>query len=243
VPFYAASCISLLNFAYGWFVLPETLALDKRRPFDWARANPFGPFRVFRAYGSVVPLSVMLFIYFFATSVYPATWSFWGMAKFKWTAATIGLTLAAFGIISAVFQGALTGWFVKQFGERRVALIGLTCAAVAAIGYGFAPSLPIVVALMFVHGPEGLVHPMFTALMSKSVPDDAQGELQGGISSVMNVAMLAGTVAFAQIFGYFTHPNAALRSPDIGFFFCGAILLVALGLFLALKLGKSSETP
>lgn len=232
VPFYAAATVSLLNLSYGWFVLPETLAPENRRPFQLSRANPFGTFKVFRTYPSVVPLCAVLFIYFTATAVYPAIWPFWGMAKFGWSAATIGVTLAAFGIISAVFQGGLVGPMVKQCGERRVGLIGLGAAAIAAFGYGFAPNLPVIVALMIVHGPEGFVPPMFTALMSKAVPDNAQGELQGGISSIMNVAMLAGTVGFAQIFGYFMQPTAPVVSPDVGFFVAGAGLLVAFGLFL-----------
>ncbi len=132
------------------------------------------------------------------------------------------------------------GPMVKRFGEMRVGLIGLTSATIAAIGYGFAPSLPIVVALMVIHGPEGFVHPMFTALMSKAVPDNAQGELQGGISSIMNVAMLAGTVSFAQIFGYFMQPTAPIVSPDVGFFVAGAGLVVALVLFLIVTRSKNS---
>jgi MFS transporter, DHA1 family, tetracycline resistance protein len=238
VPFFAAAGVSLVNFAYGWFVLPETLAPELRRPFEWARSNPFGTFKVFRAYAGVIPLSVVLFIYFFATSVYPATWPFWGIAKFDWSVAKIGVTLGMFGIISALFQGGLSGPLVKRFGEHRVVLLGLSSAIVAAIGYGFATNLPIVFALMVVHGPEGLVHPMLTALMSKAVPDNAQGELQGGISSIMNVAMLVGTVSFAQMFGYFMRPTAPVVSPDVGFFVCGTVLVLALGLFLAVERPK-----
>jgi MFS transporter, DHA1 family, tetracycline resistance protein len=242
VPFYVAASVSMCNLLYGWFVLPETLPTAKRRPFELARANPFGTFKVFRTYGSVVPLSVLLFIYFTATSVYPAIWPFWGMAKFQWSVATVGVTLAAFGIIQAIFQGVLVGPMVKRFGEQQVGLIGLISATIAAIGYGFAPNLVAVVALMVIHGPEGFVHPMFTALMSKAVPDDAQGELQGGISSIMNVAMLAGTVGFAQVFGFFMRPDAPIVSPDIGFFVAGAGLIVALGLFaLVARAPRSSS--
>lgn len=233
VPFYVAATVSLINLSYGWFVLPETLTTDKRRPFELQRANPFGTFKVFATYGSVIPLSAVLFIYFTATSVYPAIWPFWGMAKFNWSVATIGVTLAAFGIIAAIFQGGLVGPLVKYMGEMRVGVLGLTSAIIAAIGYGFAPNLPIVVGLMVIHGPEGLVHPMFTALMSKAVPDNAQGELQGGISSIMNVAMLGGTVGFSQIFGYFMQPTAPFMSPDVAFFVAGAGLVFALLLFLA----------
>jgi DHA1 family tetracycline resistance protein-like MFS transporter len=232
VPFFVAAGISLLNFIYGWFVLPETLPAEKRRPFEWRRANPFGTFAVFRRYQGVLPLCGVLFVFFFATSVYPAIWPFWGIAKFDWSVAMVGLTLAAFGIVAAFFQGALSGPAVKLMGEHRVALVGLCIAVIAALGYGLVGTLAGVLVMLVIHGPEGFVHPMLTAIMSKAVPDDAQGELQGGISAVMNIAMLMGTVAFSQIFGFFMRPGAPVQSPDVAFFVAAAVLAVALALFV-----------
>jgi DHA1 family tetracycline resistance protein-like MFS transporter len=232
VPFWVAAAISFLNLAYGWFVLPETLAPQNRRPFEWRRANPFGTFMVFRKIPGMLPLCAVFFVYFFASSVYPAVWPFWGQAKFDWSVATIGLSLAAFGIVTAVFQGGLAGPAVKRFGEHRTALFGLVSAVVAVVGYGLAPGLLVVVVLMVIHGPEGFVHPMLVAIMSKAAPEDQQGELQGGISSIMNIAMLAGTVFFAQVFGFFMMPDAPVVSPDIAYFVAGAILLLSLVMFL-----------
>ncbi len=240
VPFYVAAGVSLLNFAFGYFVLPETLGADKRRPFDLARANPFGTFKVFRAYAGVIPLCLVLFVFFFASSVYPAIWAYWGIARFNWSVATVGLTLAAFGLIAAIVQGGLTGPLVKRFGEHNVALFGLIFAVIAAVGYGLAPSLAVVLVMLVIHAPEGLVHPMLVALMSKAVPDDAQGELQGGIASVTNVAMLGGTVFFSQLFGYFMQPTALVVSPSIAFFVASVLLAVTLAMFAMAERARKS---
>jgi MFS transporter, DHA1 family, tetracycline resistance protein len=235
VPFYAAAVISMLNFAYGWFVLPETLPKANRRPFEWRRANPFGTFAVFQRYHGVLPMCGVLGLYFFASAIYPAIWPFWGAAKFGWDTAMIGVSLAAFGIITAVFQGFLTGPAVARYGEVRVCLIGLVTAVIAAIGYGMAGGLFMVVVFMLVHGPEGFVHPMLVAIMSKIVPDDAQGELQGGISSVMNIAMLLGTIFFSQLFAYFMEDGAPVQSPNVPFFVAAGVLAGVLVLFWAVK--------
>ncbi len=232
VPFYVAAGISALNLVYGWFVLPETLAPENRRPFDWRRANPFGAFRVFRRYPGVIPMCGVLALFFFATAVYPAVWSFWGIAKFGWSEGMIGLTLAAFGLIVAGFQGGLTGVFVRLFGEHASVLIGLVCAVIVAVGYGTVTAVPVVFLLMLVHGPEGFVHPMLTAMMSKVVPEDAQGELQGGLSALTNLAMLAGTVTFAQVFGHFWAEDRAFRTPNAAFWLAAACLFLTLILFL-----------
>lgn len=230
VPFYAAAAISLTNFVFGYFVLPETLAHGKRRPFEWRRANPFGAFRVFRTYSGVLPLCAILAGFFFFTSVYTAVWPFWAKARFGWSELMIGLTLALFGVIMAVFQGGLTGMAVKRFGEYRVVLIGLVASAMAAAGYGVVGGLAGVIVLMFIHGPEGFVYPMLTALMSQRVPENAQGELQGGLSAIMNIAMLVGTVFFAQLFAYFL--SGPMQSPNMVFWIAGAGLFLTLGLFL-----------
>jgi len=228
VPFYVAAAVSGLNLIYGWVVLPETLSPENRRSFDPARANPFGAFKVFRSYPGVLPLCAVMAMFFFFSSVYPAIWPFWGKANFGWSEAMVGLTLAVFGVVMAVFQGLLTGPAVKLWGEFRVAVIGLLCAAIAATGYGFVGSLSVVVVLMVVHGPEGFVHPMLTAILSSRVPENAQGELQGGISAITNLAMLAGTVFFAQVFGWFMREGAANPSPDMVFFVAGGGLILTL---------------
>ena len=232
LPFMVAASVSAINLVYGFFVLPETLPPEKRRPFEWQRANPFGTFKVFRAYPGVLPLCLVLFIYMFASSIYPAIWTFWGPVKFGWSESIVGLTLAVFGIITAVFQGALSGPSVKRFGEHKTALIGMWSALIVFFAYGFAPNLLVICVLFIIHGPEGFIHPMLSAIMSKAVAEDAQGELQGGISSVMNIAMLLGTVFFAQIFGHFMKPNAIMVSPDIAYYVAGVIMAVALLLFL-----------
>lgn len=237
VPFYVAAAVSGVNLIYGWFVLPETLAPENRRSFELARANPFGAFKVFRSYPGVLPLCAVMALFFFFTSIYPAIWPFWGKANFGWSEAMVGMTLAVFGLIMAVFQGFLTGPAVTRWGEKRVALIGLIAATVAMFGYGMVGTLTLVMLLMIVHGPEGFVHPMLTAILSQRVPENAQGELQGGISAITNIAMLMGTVFFAQIFGYFMREDAPFQSPDVGFYVAG-VGLVATGLLMLAVLRK-----
>ena len=232
VPFFAAAGISFLNLAYGYFVLPETLPPERRRPFALARSNPVGAFGVFANYTGVLRLSLVMFIYFFATAVYPALWAFWGIARFGWSESTIGLTLAAYGLTSAIVQGGLTGPAVKWMGERNAVIFGLVTAMIVAAGYGLAPGLVAVLVLLVIHGPEGLLYPALTALMSKEAPPDAQGELQGGIASLQSVGMLAGTVMFTQVFGYFMQPEAFVVSPNAAFFLAAGLAAMALAIFL-----------
>jgi DHA1 family tetracycline resistance protein-like MFS transporter len=235
VPFWVAAGISLLNFVYGLLVLPESLAPANRRRFELWRANPFGAFRVFASYPGVLPMVLVMGLFFFSTSVYPAIWTFWGIAKFGWSEAMVGLTLAIFGLIAGGFQGFLTGPAAARFGEWRLAMFGLVCSTLVVLGYGFVGSLGAVIALMILHGPEGFVHPLMTAMLTKRVPEDAQGELQGGISAVTNVAMLFGTVFFAFTFGHFMAEGRDWQSPDVAYFVAAGFMAVTMLLFALLK--------
>ena len=111
-------------------------------------------------------------------------------------------------------------------------LIGLVSLAIVACGYGMVSTLPMVVGLMVEHGPEGFTMPMLSAIMPKRVPENAQGELQGGLSAITNIAMLAGTVLYAQLFGWFMSDAAPFRSPNVPFFVAGAGMALTLTLYL-----------
>ena len=236
-----AAIISLLNFIFGYFILPETLPAAKRRAFEWKRANPLGTLKIFSQYKQVMPLCALLGLYFFSTAVYPAIWPFWATAKFGWGPGLIGVTLAAFGLAMAFTQGVLTGPLVKRFGERNLAFAGFVGGVLGAISFGLAPSLIFVLAVLLVHSPEGFVHPMITAILSKAVPEDAQGELQGGLSSIMNIAMMLGTVFYSLAFGFFMRPNPYLVSPNAGFFIAAALLVVGLVYFAFIPKQPSAE--
>lgn len=243
VPFFVAAGLAILNFAYGWFVLPETLAPENRRPFSLARSNPIGALKVFAQYRGVVPLSAVMFFYFLATAVYPAIWAFWGIAAFGWSEATVGLTLAAFGLITALVQGGLTGPVVTWLGERNAAIFGLVMAVVALIGYGLAPGLLVVLVLLVIHAPEGFVHPALTAMMSHEAPEDAQGEIQGGIASLQSIGMVLGTVLFTQVFGWFTVPGAPPAAAGYAFLLAAVMLGATLAYFLTLREVKPVTRP
>lgn len=235
VPFWVAAALAAVNFLWGLKALPETLAPENRRAVVLREANPFGILTVFRRHTGVLRLAAIYAIYFFASAVYPAVWSFWGIAKFDWSELTIGVSLAAFGIVWALFQGVFTGPVVKRIGERRAALVGLAIACLAAAGYGLVPGIIGVVILLVFHGPEGFAQPALTAMMSARVPETEQGALQGGLGAVTNLMMLAGTLFFAQIFGYFLSDAAPVQSPDVAYFVAAALLVMPFAMLLRRK--------
>lgn len=238
VPFWCAGAIAGLNFLFGLIGLPETLPAGSRRAFVLREANPLGVLAVFARYRGVLPLAVVLATLFFGTSIYAAIWPYWGMAKFGWSGTTVGLTLAASGLTIAFLQTVVAGPAVARWGERRLVVVGLAGTAATLLGFGLAPSTTAVLVLLVINAVDGFNQPMLVALMSKAVPPDTQGALQGGASAMLSLSMLFGSLFYTQVFGFFLSEAAPFRSPDVSFFIAAALIVLALALFLGQQKGS-----
>lgn len=227
-PFYAAAVVAFANFAYGWFVLPESLAPENRRPFEWLRANPLGAIRQISKFPMVAWLLGATLLYGLAHMVYPAVWSFYAKAAFNWSNAEIGISLAIVGVCFTIVQGGLIGFILKRLGEVRTAALGFLANILGLTGIAFATQDWMVYALMPVTALGALVTPALTGLMANRVPDDQQGELQGLISSLNAVTAIVSPLVLTQLFGYFTAPAGSVFFPGAPFAAAAMIVVIAL---------------
>ena len=225
MPFYVACGFSLLNFIYAFVVLPESLPPESRRPFVFARANPLGAILALRHHRLLIRWSITIFVTFLAQAVYPSVWAFAAIERYGWNEASIGLSLAFFGIVSALFQGVLVGPAIRLMGERRAALVGMGIGVLTAAGYAFAVQGWMVYVLIVIGGCQGFAMPALNALMSHEVEADAQGELQGAVSSLQALGSVFGPPLMTGVFALFTSSNAPFE-------FAGAPFLLAAVLML-----------
>ncbi len=232
-PFFAAAALSLMNLAYGWFVLPESLPPERRRPFDWKRANPVGTLLQMRRYPVVLGLLFALFLWSMANQVMPATWSFYTKLRFGWSEAMIGASLALAGLIMVISQMVFLRFLAPRLGARRSALLGILTAAVGYVGYGLATEGWMMLAWLGSWFLGATVMPNANALMSQRIPPDAQGELQGAVASLFSLAAIIGPVVMTQLFGHFSAPDARPHLPGAAFFMAAALAAGCFGVFWA----------
>jgi len=225
-PFFAAAALSLANFAYGSLFLPETLPPEKRRPFDWRRANPLGTLAQMRRRPAVLRLLGALFLWMVAHQVMPSTWSYYTKLRFGWSEATIGASLAVAGLVMAASQATLLRILVPRIGERRAALIGIGVASVGYLGYATATAGWMMFAWLGTWFFGATVMPVTNALLSHRVEPDAQGELQGAVASLFSLSSIVGPPLLSQVFGRFSAADAPLRFPGAAFL-TSAVLAVA----------------
>lgn len=226
-PFYAAAILSLLNWLYGYFVLPESLSPDHRRPFQWKRANPLGSLRHLKKYPALAGLILALGLVYLASHAVQSNWSYFTMYRFKWTPKTVGISLAVVGALVALVQGVLIRWITPKIGNEKSIYIGLLLYAAGMFLFAFASQSWMMFVFLVPYCLGGIAGPAIQAIMSGHVPPNEQGELQGTLTSVMSLTAIFGPLLMTNLFAYFTSVQAPLLFPGAPFLLGGLLMLIS----------------
>lgn len=240
-PFYAASALAALNFAYGLTIYPETLPRARRRNFSWRRANPLGAFSAARAMPGTLAVAAVLTLWQIASLVYPLTWSFYVIAKFGWSNAMIGASLAAVGLTMALTQSFVTGPAVKRLGERGAATLGLAGAIAGFVAYAFANASWHAFAIMVAIAVQSLVQPSLMAMLSRRATPETQGEVQGVAAMAMGIGSIVAPGLLTGVMARFTSADAPVHFPGAAFLVSALFGTAALALLQ--RLPRVSPSP
>lgn len=225
-PFWIAAAMSALNVVFGLFVLPESLAPQKRRPFGFRDINPFKAIiDAFKIPGLAIPL-ICLFVFEFANMVYPTLWAFFTRELFGWSTLLIGVSLAGYGVLLAGVQGGLMPVLIKRFGEYRTLQLGMASALIGFVGFGLISTVTGLILVLVFAALSDLSPPMMTAMAANLVDEDRQGLVQGVIASLASIAAFLAPLAMTGVFEVFVD--------DTGLYLPGAPFLIAAVLIAAL---------
>lgn len=224
IPFYAAAALALINWAYGYFVLPESLSKDNRRSFEWKRANPVGSLLHLKKYPAITGLAFSILLIYIAAHSVMSTWSYFGMYRFKWDEKMVGLSLGAVGIMVAIVQGGLIRFINPKLGNEGSVFTGISLYTLGLLLFGVATQSWMMFVILIPYCLGGITMPAIQAIMAGHVPANQQGELQGAITSLMSAAAIIGPVLMNNLFFYFTHDKAPFQLPGAPFLL-GAVLM------------------
>ncbi|WP_421795562.1 TCR/Tet family MFS transporter [Haliscomenobacter sp.] len=224
VPFFVSAGLTLVNWLYGYFVLPESLLPENRRPFEWSRSNPINSLLNLRRYPIVLGLvfpNVLIMIAGFATQ---STWTFYCMGKFGWTEKMVGLSLGFVGVMAALVQGGLTRAIIPKLGNYRSISVGLILYGIGFVLYALANQGWMMFAVTALASLGGIAMPALQGVMSNQVPMNEQGELRGALTSVMSLTSVVGPLIMTQLFGYFTSAAAPIQLPAAPFWLASVLI-------------------
>ena len=229
-PFVVAAALAALNaLAMAW-LLPETLDPSHRRPFRLRDAHVVGAFRPLFHAGNATPLLLAWFLWQLGSVVYPSTWAFWASIRLGWNATAIGWSLAWVGFLTIIVQLAVTRRVVENIGERRTAIVGLSCGGACLLAYAFTTQGWQVYAFFLVGALGALVYPAMNGILSRMVDASRQGALQGGIGSMNSVAAVLGPLIASQSLAW----GAARDFDGTAFVVAAALMFVAMAIIVRL---------
>ena len=233
LPFFVAAGLTMLAVPFGWFVLEESLARDKRRKFELKRANPVGSlFKIART-RVVIGLLGAWFLLQFAWQSFGTIWPYYTIEMFDWSELEIGLSTAFYAVLSAVMQGVFIGPMVARFGEVRLVKLIMAQGVLSYTLYVFVPVGVgwLMYPLILFGTISTILGPCLQSIASQQVGEDQQGELQGAISSVMSLTLIGGPVFMSQIFAMFTREGAPVYLPGAPFVAAAILVVVSLMIF------------
>ncbi|WP_418117454.1 TCR/Tet family MFS transporter [Variovorax sp. 350MFTsu5.1] len=229
LPFWFAAGLTMLNFCYGWFVLPESLPPERRSlKFDWSHANPVGSLMLLKRYPQVFGLAAVIFLVNLAQYVYPSVFVLFADYRFQWKEDTVGWVLGLVGVLSVVVNALLIGPGVKRFGERAALLFGLGCGVLGFAICGVADAVAVFMLALPLCTLLAFAGPAAQALVTRQVDAAQQGRIQGALTSLVSVAGIVGPAAFAGSFGYFIGVDAPVHLPGAPFFIAALFLCVGM---------------
>ncbi|OYX97118.1 MAG: tetracycline resistance MFS efflux pump, partial [Sphingobacteriia bacterium 35-40-5] len=239
VPFMAAAILTFLNLIYGYFVLPESLAKEHRRPFEWKRANPLGSLIQLKKYKGVGGLIVSLIFVYIAGHAVQSTWTFFNIEKFQWSNTLMGISLTVIGLLIAIVQGGLIRYINPRLGDEKSIYVGLGLYSLGLFLFSFATEGWMMFVFLIPYCLGGIAGPALQSIISGNVPRNEQGELQGALTSLMSATSIVGPLLMTNLFAWFTRPEGDIKFAGAPFF-AGAILMLISAVVAARSMKKEA---
>ncbi|RAK24511.1 DHA1 family tetracycline resistance protein-like MFS transporter [Flavobacterium aquaticum] len=227
IPFIAAAILCMLNFLYGYFILPESLDKDKRRPFELKRANPIGAFLHLKKYPNLIGLVLAIFVLYVGSHAVQSNWNYFTMYQFNWTEKMVGISLGVIGLLVGIVQGGLIRWINPKIGNVKSIYFGLALYTIGMFLFAFATESWMMFVFLIPYCLGGIAGPALQAVVSEQVPPSEQGEIQGTLTSLMSASSIVGPPMMASVFYYFTHDEAPFLFPGAPFILGGIFMLIS----------------
>ena len=228
IPFYAAAALCMINFLYGYFILPESLSTANRRDFNWKRANPIGAFASLKKYPKLIGLFVAVFILYVASHAVQSNWSYFTIYKFGWNEKMVGISLGVVGLLVGLVQGGLIRFTTPILGNKKSIFIGMSLYCLGMFLFATASESWMMFVFLIPYCLGGISGPALQSVISVQVPANEQGEIQGTMTSLVSASSIIGPLMMSGVFYYFTHKSAPFQFAGAPFVLGGFLMFISL---------------
>ena len=227
LPFVVAGCMALVNWCYGFFVLPESLPRERRRAFDWRRANPVAALKGLAALKGVGTLVWVIAMASLAQFMLHMSWVLYTKFKFGWGPGQVGWSLFAVGVVSAFSQGVLLKPLLARFTPQQLAVAGLSVAALSYLGFGLATQGWMIYAVIVLGLLGGAAPAAMQSIVANAADPTRQGQTMGAVSSLNSLMAVIAPVIGLELLRWVSHRPAGDVLIGLPFFVSAALMLLA----------------
>ena len=231
IPFYVAAVLCLMNWIYGYFILPESLDQHKRRPFEWSRANPIASFRFLLQQPKISKLVLALVLVYIGLHAVQSNWHFFAFYQLNWNERLVGISLGVLGLLLGLVQGVLVRWTAPRLGEERSIYLGLFFYALGLLLFAFTTQSWMMFVFLIPYALGGICGPSLQGVISKSVLPNEQGQLQGALTSLVSATAIVGPPLMTNLFYFSTKEDAVMQFPGAPFLL-GSLLMFSSGIII-----------
>jgi len=228
VPFIAAAILCMVNFLYGLFILPESLATENRRDFNWKRANPVGAFMNLRKHKALLGFMLAIFILYIGSHAIQSNWSYYTMYRFQWDEKMVGISLGIIGLLVGIVQGGLVRWLNPKIGNEKSIYLGISLYTIGLFLFATATQSWMVFVFLVPYCLGGIAGPAMQSVISSKASASEQGEIQGIMTSLMSASTIIGPPLMSSVFYYFTHDDAPFKFAGAPFVLGGFLMVISL---------------
>jgi len=228
LPFFAAGALSLINAAYGYFVVPESLPRERRAPFALARANPFAALLTLARHREIGSLVAVFALVVLAQLMLQTTWVLYTHFRFGWGPKENGFALFCVGLVAAIVQGGLLSPLLRRFGDVRLVLVGLTIGTCAYALYGLAQHGWMMYAIIVGNFLSFAAGPALQGIVSNAVDPSEQGVTMGALNSINSIMFVVAPLIGAPLLALVSHMAPSDWRIGATFYVSAALQIVAL---------------
>ncbi len=243
LPFFVAGGMAVLNWIYGFFVLPESLPPSRRKPFEWRRAHPFSALAGLGRLQGIGPLIVVIALASLAQFTLHNSFVLYTTFKFGWGPKDNGLALFTVGLMSVLVQGFLLKHLLRRFSARQLAVGGLlastaTYFSFGAVTQGWMMFVVIIVGTLLGGGASAVIQ----SQVSNSADARSQGQTMGAVAALNSLMAVTAPVVSASLLGLVSHLPRGDWRMGLPFYFCAALQLTGT-VFAAQHFGRVAGRP
>ena len=239
LPFFVAGGIAVMNWVYGYFVVPESLPPERRRPFEWRRANPFRALVGLSQLHRVGSLVAVIALSSLAQVTVQSSFVLYTAFKFGWGPKDNGLALFTVGLMSVLVQGLLLKHLLQRFSARTLAVGGLMASTLTYLTFGaITEGWMMFVAIVAGNLLGGGAAAVIQSQVSNAADARNQGQTMGAVAALSSLMAVMAPIFSAGLLGVVSDLPKGDWRMGLPFYFCALLQLMGTW-FMAKHFGRA----